>query len=84
MIAIKIDVTKIDKSRLYPGEKGLYLNVTCFDKPTEYGEDGYITMAKTPEEMADKEFRLPIIGNWKYLKPKAKAPKEVNQENIPW
>lgn len=36
----KIDVTKIDKSKLYKGKKGTYLNINVWvnDQPNEYGQ----------------------------------------------
>lgn len=79
MIAIKIDVTKIDKALLYKGAKGTYLNVTLKDNKDgkdQYGNDGFVSQDVSAEARQAGE-RGPIIGNWKHLggKPKpANAP----------
>ena len=44
---VRINVSKIDKSKLYKGEKGVYLNMTTFvdlDQEDEYGNNGFISM----------------------------------------
>ena len=66
-ISISIDVTKIDKSRIYEGTKGKYLKLTTFvdlDNPSQYGDHGFITQETTKEER-EAELKLPIIGNSK-------------------
>jgi len=62
-IELKIDVTKIDKQRLYRGEKGTYLTMTAFvdlDEKDQYGNSGMITHKKN-----EGEDRAPILGNSK-------------------
>lgn len=64
-LSVKIDVTKIDKARLFKGGKGTYLDLTTFidtNKPSEYGDHGFITQSPTKEEREAKA-QLPIIGN---------------------
>jgi len=64
-INVRIDVTKIDKSRLYKGEKGTYLDLTTFvdlDNKDQYDNNGFITQAMTKEEREAK-VQLPILGN---------------------
>lgn len=58
-VRLKIDVTKIDKSKLYVGEKGTYLNCTVFLKSEddEYGQNGMIT------QDAPKGEQGAILGN---------------------
>ena len=66
-ISIKIDVTKIDKSRLFKGEKGTYLDLTSFidlDNPSQYGDHGFISQSITKDEKANG-VKLPILGNVK-------------------
>lgn len=66
-ISLKIDVTKIDKARLFAGEKGMYLDITTFidtDNLDQYGNNGFITQATTKEER-DAGTKLPILGNTK-------------------
>lgn len=66
-LSVKIDVTKIDKSRLFSGQKGTYLDLTTFidiDNPDEYNNNGFITQSQTKEER-DAGEKLPILGNVK-------------------
>lgn len=68
-IALKIDVTKIDKSRLYEGKKGVYLDcllMTNRDGQSKYGDDGFIIQS-IPLEARNAGERGPIVGNWRYL-----------------
>lgn len=64
---LKIDVTKIDKARLFQGEKGTYLDLSTFidlDNLDQYGNNGFITQSTTKEEREQK-VQLPILGNAK-------------------
>jgi len=66
-ISISVDVTKIDKSRIYVGEKGKYLKLTAWVDTTEedqYGNHGMITQETSKEEREDG-LKLPILGNAK-------------------
>ena len=66
-ISVKIDVTKIDKSRLFKGEKGTYLDLTTFidtDNPGQYGDHGFISQSVSKEEKA-QNIQTPILGNCK-------------------
>ena len=45
MIAINIDVKKIEKAALFVGQKGTYLNLTLMDSKDgtdQYGNDGFV------------------------------------------
>jgi len=64
-ISIQIDVSKIDKARLYKGAKGTYLNLTTFvdpANPDQYDQHGFISQTVTKEERA-QSVRTPILGN---------------------
>jgi hypothetical protein len=64
-VRVKIDVTKIDKGRLYVGAKGTYLDATVFidpENPGQYGDHGMITQDVTKEE-ADQGVKGNILGN---------------------
>lgn len=66
-ISVKIDVSKIEKARLYKGKKGTYLDLTTFidtEKEDEYGNHGFISQSVTKEERANK-VQTPILGNVK-------------------
>ena len=64
-LSIKIDVSKIDKARIFEGKKGKYLDLTTFidlDKQGEYGDNGFISQSVSKEER-DAKVQTPILGN---------------------
>jgi hypothetical protein len=65
-LSIKIDVSKVDKSRLYQGAKGTYLDLTTFisDELDQYENNGFISQSVTAEEREAKT-QTPILGNVK-------------------
>jgi len=66
-LSVKLDVSKIDKSRLFKGEKGTYLDLTTFinlDEADQYGNHGFISQSVTKEEREQK-VQTPILGNVK-------------------
>lgn len=67
-IEISIDVTKIDKARLFEGKKGgKYLTATVFvdtDNADAYGNHGMVVHKPTKEESQAKT-KTPILGNVK-------------------
>ena len=66
ILKLKIDVTKIDKTRLFQGQKGTYLDATLFleDEPDQYGNHGMITQDVSKEEREAGQ-KGPILGNGK-------------------
>jgi hypothetical protein len=64
IIKCKIDVTKIDKSRLYKGAKGTYLDfdVITKDEPDQYGNVGMITQQISKEDREAGK-KGAILGN---------------------
>lgn len=78
VINIKMNVKKIDKNRLYIGEKGTYLDaaIILFDEPDKFGNDGMIVQSISKDErLAGKKGE--ILGNVKY------APKK-NTDDLPF
>ena len=66
-ISIKIDVTKIDKSRIFEGQKGKYIDLTTFidtDNPGQYGDHGFISQSVNKQEK-EAGIKTPILGNSK-------------------
>lgn len=64
-ISIKIDVTKIDKARLFQGQKGTYLDLTTFvdlDQKDQYDNNGFISQSVTKEER-EQNVQTEILGN---------------------
>lgn len=85
-VSLKVDVTKIDKARLFKGEKGTYLDATVFidlDELDQYGNSGMITQDVTKEER-EKKVQGPILGNAKvFWRDQGGAPKHGNQQSMP-
>jgi len=66
-INISIDVSKIDKARLFKGKKGVYMDVTTFidtDNPDQYDQNGFISQSTSKEER-ESGVKTPILGNCK-------------------
>lgn len=66
-ISLKIDVTKLDKTRFFKGQKGTYADLTCFidtEELSQYGDNGVITQSASQEERQNG-VKMPIIGNSK-------------------
>ncbi len=73
-IQLKIDVKKIDKAKLYVGEKGTYLDATILmnDEPDQYGNCGMIVQNVSKEER-EKGVKGAILGNVKWIQKKQQA-----------
>ena len=66
-VSLKIDVSKIDKARLFKGQKGTYLDATAFidlDQLDQYGNSGMITQDVSKEEK-QQGVKGNILGNSK-------------------
>lgn len=82
LISLKIDLNKVDKSRLFTSSKGaLYLDATLFvnDEPDKFGQCGMIVQQVTKDERANG-VKGNILGNGKILygegKPRPKQSSE--------
>ena len=63
---VRIDVTKLDKSRFYKGAKGTYLDLTTFidlENKDQYDNNGFITQSQSKEEREAGNTQMPILGN---------------------
>lgn len=76
-ITIKIDVTKIDKSHLFKGAKGTYLDLVLFEntKPSQYDDTHYVVQGVS-KEAREAGVKGPIVGN-------ARVPKHETTERRP-
>ena len=76
-IGVKLDVKKIDKKRLYVGEKGVYLDATIimFDEPDKYNNNGMIVQ-NVSEEERKAGVKGEILGNVKFIQKKQVTPEE--------
>lgn len=93
MIAVKINVTRIDKSAIFEGKSGKYVDMLLMenkDGTDQYGNEGFVTQGISKERREAGE-KGPIIGNWRRLKTaKAQAPKanaesyEAPSDDVPF
>ncbi len=63
-VSLNINVTKLDKTRFFKGNKGTYCDMTVFidlDAKDQYGQNGIIKQSQKKGEEAD----LPILGGCK-------------------
>jgi len=66
-VSLKINVSQIDKARLFLGQKGAYLDATVFidiDQLDQYGNSGMITQDVSKEEK-QQNVKGNILGNCK-------------------
>ena len=66
-VSLKINVSDIEKGRLFAGKKGKYLDATVFidvDQKDQYDNNGMITQDVNKEEKANG-VKGPILGNCK-------------------
>lgn len=74
MLLGRIDVTKVEKHRLYHGEKGVYLDVKLVPLANpKFGQSHMIVQQVTEEEHAQGKYG-PILGNAKTLQVDAPIP----------
>ena len=81
-LEIRIDMNKIDNSRVFVGQKGAYLSLTTFidiDEKDQYDNNGFISASLTKEEREQK-VRLPILGNSKVFWSDAPPPQYQPQQ----
>jgi hypothetical protein len=71
----KIDVTKIDKARLFKGKKGVYLDLVIIETPTsKYG-------THIIKQSAPKGTEMPILGNVELPRTKD-TPQRMSKEQV--
>jgi len=79
-VSLKIDVTKIDKEKLYKGQKGTYLDATAFidvDNLDQYGNSGMITQSVSKEDR-EAGVKGAILGNSKVFMKKGGEQQQSN------
>jgi len=85
-ISIKIDVTKLDKTAFYKGEKGTYCTLVVW--PNKNGEDQYGNYAGVKQDKGKDRRDEPsvFVGDAKIIKRKSaqqSAPPPKNYEKLP-
>lgn len=85
MIIAKINVTKIDKTKLFKGEKGTYLDVCLIETPNGQYGDFMVTQSISAEERKAGN-KGAILGNAKWTgqsKPATPAPAAAPAPSAP-
>ena len=80
-INLKIDVTKIDKKRLFDGKNGKYIDLVTFvdtENKDKFGNRGMIRHGKKSDETKEVLKDLPILGNSKIFWG------DIEKEDIPF
>jgi hypothetical protein len=69
-ISIKIDVTKLDKTAFYKGQKGTYCTLVVW--PNKDGEDQYGNHASVKQDLGKdrRDEQAPFIGNARIIQRK--------------
>ena len=67
MISLNIDVKKIDKSRLFVGTKGTYLDCILKETPDSKYNNDYMVVQSVSKEEYEQGIRGPILGNAKII-----------------
>jgi hypothetical protein len=90
LIAVSIDVTKLDKSKFVTGKKGTYANLTVSlnDEPDQYNNDVSVWEGQSEEERKNKADRN-FLGNGKVVwssEGQAKSPgkKQEEKDDLPF
>lgn len=89
-IIAKIDVTKIDKARLFKGQKGTYLDLVIIEKQSEYGD--FMICQGVSKEERERGVKGAILGNGRYLKaktsqapqPAVDTPEQIQTDDVPF
>ena len=80
MITCKMAVSKIEKERLFKGEKEIYLDFVLIETANnQYGNDYMIVQSVSKEESA-QGIRGKILGNARIVKPKSQTGQSAAQE----
>lgn len=80
MITVKVNVSKIDKNRLFKGEKGVYLDLVLIETPNSEYQD-FLVKQNTTKDEREKGIELPIIGGAKNFSGKLSA---EEQDDLPF
>lgn len=85
MISIKINASKIDKTHLYEGKSGKYLDAILIEnkdgQPDQYGQDGFVAQSVSKEARARGE-KGPIIGSWRRVQQGGQPKPQVQVRTI--
>lgn len=81
MITLNLNLSLVNKARLYKGKKGQYLSAVLYLTPTvdQYGNNGFIAESISKEERQAGQ-RGTILGNARIITPGADNASQVPQQ----
>ena len=86
IIKARINVSKIDKSKMFVGKKGTYLDITLLENKNgvdEYGNH-FMVVQDVSKEEREAGVKGAILGNAKKLEPRGQgAPRQARQSAPP-
>ena len=84
ILRLSLNVSNINKNKLYKGKKGVYLNAAVLlkDEPDEYGNDGMIVQDVSQEERK-QGIKGAILGNGKWAGQRPGQIANCQAENCP-
>lgn len=85
LITASIDVTKIDKSKLVKGKKGVYANLIIWvnDEVDQFGNNVSIQQSLTKEERESNKDKI-YLGNGKVHDKKNEVLNQQDKEDLPF
>jgi hypothetical protein len=82
MIAITLDLSRIDRKRIFVGKTGKkYLSFVLVDGPDRYGNDGSVLHSVSKEERL-AGVKGEICGNWRHVGTKKTPPAVVAEKDL--
>jgi hypothetical protein len=78
IIRCRINVSKIDKAKLYKGKNGFLLNFTMIEKKTEYSD--WMIIEDITKEETDAGKKGTILGNGKNVERRADVHQVTSNE----
>lgn len=75
-LKLSINVTKVDKAKLYKGKNGVYLNCVVYenDQPDQF-DNTHVIKEDLSKEDRDAGKKPQIIGNGKWIEPQRREQK---------
>lgn len=77
MIRCKLDVTKIDKSLIFVGQKGKYIDITLIETPNDKFGNDFMVVQDVGKEKREAGVKGAILGNAKIGGQKAATPAQA-------
>jgi len=85
MIKLNLNLSKIDKTRLVKGEKGIYIDLVLIETPdSKYGQD-FMVVQDLGREASEAGEKGPILNNGKnWAKPEPRQATAEEVDDLPF